>query len=190
VRSLKSSTVFYMRLSHTHCTSFAHCTKLTSASLSPLHFSMRRYLLATLTQHHIRPLAVPSFLPNVRCRLYLPVPHPRTISPSFPSRSFASIQQVDGIPTISAQDAQKELSAFDYIVDVREPDEVQHGMIEGAYHIPLGQVVRDMNKPIVQHLKGKQVLVYCRSGKRSAMAVSGQIDRTQSIENVSRLPLL
>ena len=45
-----------------------------------------------------------------------------------------------------------------------------HGVIEGAYHIPLGQIIRDADKPAVQKLKGKQVLVYCKAGRRSAMA--------------------
>ena len=62
------------------------------------------------------------------------------------------------------------VSQFDYVVDCREDDEVAHGVIDGAYHIPLGQIIRDVDKPAVQKLKGKQVLVYCKSGKRSAMA--------------------
>ena len=76
------------------------------------------------------------------------------------------------MPSISVSEAAADLKAFDYIVDCREEDEVKHGMIDGAYHIPLGQIIRDMSKPVVQNLKNKKVLVYCRSGKRSAMAVS------------------
>lgn len=45
-----------------------------------------------------------------------------------------------------------------------------HGVIDGAYHIPLGQIIRDVDKPAVQKLKGKQVLIYCKAGRRSAMA--------------------
>ena len=73
---------------------------------------------------------------------------------------------------MSVKEAAADLKAYDYIVDCREDDEVAHGLIDGAYHIPLGQIVRDMSKPLVQDLKDKKVLVYCRSGKRSAMAVA------------------
>ena len=126
-------------------------------------------------------------------------------------RSFATTTSVDGIPTITVQDAQKEikevcnaiwrseqaphgpycstrsahlfvygpayLSQFDYVVDVREDDEIAHGVIDGAYHIPLGQIIRDVDKPAVQKLKGKQVLVYCKAGRRSAMACQLLNDR-------------
>jgi hypothetical protein len=98
-----------------------------------------------------------------------------------PRRSFTSTSSPssggdgDGVPTISVSEfAAAGSSKFDYVVDCREDDEVKHGMIEGAYHIPLGQIVRDMGKPVVQNLKDKRVLVYCRSGKRSGMAVACQ----------------
>ena len=53
------------------------------------------------------------------------------------------------------------------IVDVREPQEYQSGHIEGAVNIPLGTIpmrieeFKQMSKPLV---------VYCRSGMRSAQA--------------------
>lgn len=54
------------------------------------------------------------------------------------------------------------------LVDVREPDEFAAGHIDGARLMPLGTVdkaYRDLPK----HVK---LVVYCRSGKRSAKAVS------------------
>jgi rhodanese-related sulfurtransferase len=54
------------------------------------------------------------------------------------------------------------------LVDVREPDEFAAGHIEGARLMPLGTVektYRDLPKDV-------KLVVYCRSGKRSAKAVS------------------
>lgn len=52
------------------------------------------------------------------------------------------------------------------LIDVREPDEFQGGYIQGAVNIPLGQLESRL-KEIPQE---KTVVVYCRSGKRSAEA--------------------
>lgn len=55
------------------------------------------------------------------------------------------------------------------VIDVREINEFESGHIEGAINIPLGSIpmriaeLKAMNGPIV---------VYCRSGNRSGMAMS------------------
>lgn len=54
------------------------------------------------------------------------------------------------------------------IVDVREDAEVRSGKISGARHIPLGQLKNRL--PELDAFKEKPVLVYCRSGNRSAHA--------------------
>jgi rhodanese-related sulfurtransferase len=54
------------------------------------------------------------------------------------------------------------------LIDVREPDEYAAGHIDGARLMPLGTVetaYRDLPKDV-------KLVVYCRSGKRSAKAVS------------------
>jgi rhodanese-related sulfurtransferase len=54
------------------------------------------------------------------------------------------------------------------VLDVRENSEVKSGRIKGAKHIPLKEL-----KPRLQELskyKDKSVVVYCRSGNRSAQA--------------------
>lgn len=50
------------------------------------------------------------------------------------------------------------------ILDVREPEEVAVSMIEGAVHIPAGQVLKRIDE--VDPLE--PVVVVCRSGVRSA----------------------
>lgn len=54
------------------------------------------------------------------------------------------------------------------IVDVRESKEVTGGIIEGAKHIPM----TDLSKRITEldKFKERRVIVYCRSGNRSASA--------------------
>ncbi len=50
------------------------------------------------------------------------------------------------------------------ILDVREKKERKNGYIDGDMHIPLGDVKNQFNKLD----KNKSILVYCRSGSRSA----------------------
>jgi rhodanese-related sulfurtransferase len=54
------------------------------------------------------------------------------------------------------------------VVDVRDDAEVRQGRIKGARHIPLKELKGRMNE-LDKH-RGKTVVVYCRSGNRSAQA--------------------
>ena len=54
------------------------------------------------------------------------------------------------------------------ILDVREPEEIEQGYIDGAIFIPLGDIAKNAQK--VMPDKTKKILVYCRSGKRSMEA--------------------
>jgi phage shock protein E len=78
----------------------------------------------------------------------------------FASRSF--------LGTLSSADARRWVSEGARLVDVRSPSEYASGHIEGAVNIPVqelptrvGELGRDKARPIV---------VYCRSGSRSAHA--------------------
>ena len=60
------------------------------------------------------------------------------------------------------------LAAGARIVDVRTPAEFSGGHIDGAINVPLGELqakLKELGK------KNKPILVYCRSGSRSAQAV-------------------
>lgn len=52
------------------------------------------------------------------------------------------------------------------LIDVREPNEVAQANI-GGLHIPMGNMADNVDK--VE--SGKQVVVYCRSGRRSGTVV-------------------
>ncbi|MDO9051044.1 MAG: rhodanese-like domain-containing protein [Methylotenera sp.] len=56
------------------------------------------------------------------------------------------------------------------IVDVREDSEWKEGHIAGAIHIPLAQVESRLRE--LAQYKNSNVVVQCRSGKRSAKAAS------------------
>ncbi|MCU9614264.1 rhodanese-like domain-containing protein [Caldibacillus lycopersici] len=49
------------------------------------------------------------------------------------------------------------------IIDVRESDEVEEGMIPGAKHIPMGEIPNRLNELD----KKKEYIFICRSGGRS-----------------------
>lgn len=52
------------------------------------------------------------------------------------------------------------------LIDVREPSEFKDGYLKGAVNIPLGQ----LENRLQEIPKEKDVVVYCRSGRRSAEA--------------------
>ncbi len=60
------------------------------------------------------------------------------------------------------------------ILDVREKKERKAGHIDGDLHIPLGAVKNQLNK-LDKH---KSILVYCRSGSRSAH-IAGLLTRNE-----------
>lgn len=73
-----------------------------------------------------------------------------------------------GIPSVSARDLVGLLSRDEvYLVDVREAREIDIARIPGAVHVPLGDVAaRASEFPM-----DRDVVLYCRSGVRSAKAL-------------------
>lgn len=64
------------------------------------------------------------------------------------------------------------------VLDVREPSELDEGRLEPSVHIPLGELVGGAAAGHVARWReaGDEVIVYCRSGVRSARAVSHLLD--------------
>ena len=71
---------------------------------------------------------------------------------------------------ISAEEVKKRLDAGEelYLIDVREPHENVEFNIGGVL-IPLGKI-QTMQIEDIEHLKGEEVICYCRSGNRSMIA--------------------
>ena len=53
------------------------------------------------------------------------------------------------------------------LIDVREPDEYEFARIEGAKHIPLGQILQRMDEID----NSKLIIMQCKSGGRSERAI-------------------
>lgn len=60
------------------------------------------------------------------------------------------------------------------LVDVREPGELEEeGFIPGAVNIPLGQIEKRMG----EISRDRKVVIYCRSGRRSAEAAKLLVEK-------------
>ena len=72
--------------------------------------------------------------------------------------------------SITAEEAKKIMDSGEecIILDVREQDEYDEGHIPGAVLLPYGKVGEKAEEMIED--KNKQILVYCRSGRRSKIA--------------------
>ena len=57
----------------------------------------------------------------------------------------------------------------DTLIDVRTPEEFASGHIDGAINIPYDQIDAK-NASVTAINKGRSIVVYCRSGRRSAIA--------------------
>ena len=80
---------------------------------------------------------------------------------------------------MNAVDASKVQAGRDFL-DVRENDEWQAGHIEGARHIPLGE----LSGRVGELTKGRPIVAVCRSGSRSAAAVRGLKQLGYDAENL------
>lgn len=65
-------------------------------------------------------------------------------------------------------------------LDVRTPGEVAEGAVTGALTIPL----QELQERFTELPKDKQILVYCRSGKRSANATAFLTAKGYNVVNV------
>lgn len=80
------------------------------------------------------------------------------------------------VPQVSVDDLKKAIDANEQItiVDVRTPEEVVRGKIEGSINIPLDKIMSDVER-VIPDKKGK-IYVYCLSGSRSIHAVDAMIN--------------
>lgn len=90
-------------------------------------------------------------------------------------RGFQEVDAVSAVQLINHDNA--------LLVDVREDSEFRDGHIIGARHIPLGALRKRLNE--LESQKDKPILVYCRSGQRSASACG--LLRKEGFQNVTNL---
>jgi rhodanese-related sulfurtransferase len=83
------------------------------------------------------------------------------------------------IPTVTADQLPRPLAKSIQIVDVREPTEWVHGHIEGAIHLPLGELMARLDE-----VPTGQTLVVCKVGGRSAQAVAWLMQQGRDAVNL------
>ena len=75
-------------------------------------------------------------------------------------------QQQPEIPEVDAEEGRRRVDAGALLLDVREPDEWEAGHATDAAHVPLRTL--PANRPP----EGREIVVICRSGGRSAQATA------------------
>jgi rhodanese-related sulfurtransferase len=70
---------------------------------------------------------------------------------------------------ISTNDLKSKKSDF-VIIDVRETDELDGGVIDDSISMPLGLVIRNAKKKQIENLKDKKICTYCGTGYRGNIA--------------------
>ena len=71
---------------------------------------------------------------------------------------------------VTSKELQERQDDYMY-VDVREADELEEDMIDGAVNIPLGQLIRQARHGDLHDLKRKKIATYCSGGYRGNIAV-------------------
>ena len=93
-----------------------------------------------------------------------------TVETSAPAAEETSIEAEPSYQTISSDDAKKMMDEDSAVIilDVRTKDEFDTGHIEGAILIPDDKIEEKAEEILTD--KSAVILVYCRSGRRSALA--------------------
>ena len=68
------------------------------------------------------------------------------------------------------------------VIDVREPDEMAGGKIDGSKNVPLGLVIRNAKKGQMDELKGKKICLSSKSVKKLDINDSGYRSSTIKIK--------
>lgn len=81
------------------------------------------------------------------------------------------VNRTSGIGTLSPLEATQMLNhSHAVMLDIRENKEIAEGTIINAIHVPLGELNDQLGK--LEKYREKPLIVYCRSGHRSATACS------------------
>ncbi|MBL7004192.1 MAG: rhodanese-like domain-containing protein [Gammaproteobacteria bacterium] len=76
------------------------------------------------------------------------------------TQKFSVVTPSGAIPLMNLDDS--------IVIDVRESNELKDGKIADTKHIPMGSISSKLKE--LENYKNKDVVVYCRSGHRSASA--------------------
>ena len=88
---------------------------------------------------------------------------------------------INSIPSVQPNEVENLIEEGCVLVDVRENDEWTSGHHVGAIHIPMGEIIENMNN---FHQNEKYIFV-CRSGSRSARVTNYMISQDIEAYNMS-----
>ncbi len=83
------------------------------------------------------------------------------------------------VPTVAVTGVPDPLPTGLHVLDVREQLEFDHGHIEGAQHVPLGELAARLGE-----VPDAQTLVVCKVGGRSARAVGWLVQQGRDAVNL------
>jgi len=70
---------------------------------------------------------------------------------------------------ITANDLRSQKNDF-LIIDVRESDELESGVIKDSIHMSLGLSIRNAKKKQIEDMRDKKICTYCGTGYRGNIA--------------------
>lgn len=109
------------------------------------------------------------------------------VTKDFQQLMAAAVSAVEQISSVQAIGLHGDEGAV--FIDVREPQEVQQARIPGSLHAPRGFLELMADPAMPQHnpvfASGRQLVVYCASGGRSALAAKALKD--MGLDNVTNL---
>jgi len=70
---------------------------------------------------------------------------------------------------ITANDLRSQKNDF-LIIDVRESDELENGVIKDSIHMSLGLSIRNAKKKQIEDMRDKKICTYCGTGYRGNIA--------------------
>ena len=70
---------------------------------------------------------------------------------------------------ITASDLKSQKNDF-VIIDVRESDELESGVIKDSIHMSLGLSIRNAKKKQIEDMRDKKICTYCGTGYRGNIA--------------------
>lgn len=101
--------------------------------------------------------------------------------------AFATgLARAAGVPAIDVAEAAKRVAAGTAVlVDVREPAEWTGGVVASATLLPLSDLRGDRKawQPFLEANKGKELILYCRSGNRAGQAATVLAAEGQVVAN-------
>ncbi|MGG0717398.1 rhodanese-like domain-containing protein [Robertmurraya massiliosenegalensis] len=89
---------------------------------------------------------------------------------------------MESIKTITTEELEEKIENGEdlLLIDVREDEEVAQGIIEGAKHIPMGQIPNHLDELD----KDKEYIFICRSGRRSENVCHYLQDQGYKVRNM------